>query len=308
MRIAIIGRNEALYNTAQRLIGAGHEIALIVSAKHAPEYTRTVEDFRLLARQLDVPFLRTVRIMDKLSLIDSLDQIDIGVSMNYPGIIPQEVVDVFPLGILNAHPGSLPRYRGNACQAWAILNGEPESGLCIHRMIGGELDSGDIVARDFHPIDLDTKVGELWTWAVDRIPALFEQAVDSLFEDGDYVLERQSLQASDALRCYPRQPGDGRIDWGHSAIEILRLINASGPPYAGAFCYFGSEKAVILNANLFVDDEVYLAVPGQILSRAPGGCIVVATGKGKLQINAIEVANTVISPDEFIKSVRQRLT
>ena len=38
------------------------------------------------------------------------------------------------------------RYRGNACQAWAILNGEKIS-LCIHKMIGGELDSGDIITR-----------------------------------------------------------------------------------------------------------------------------------------------------------------
>ena len=36
----------------------------------------------------------------------------------------EEVIDFFELGILNAHGGDLPRYRGNACQAWAIINGE----------------------------------------------------------------------------------------------------------------------------------------------------------------------------------------
>ena len=58
----------------------------------------------------------------------------------------------------NAHGGDLPRYRGNACQAWAIINGENKIGLCIHKMIGGELDISDIIARDFLKIDLGTKL------------------------------------------------------------------------------------------------------------------------------------------------------
>ncbi|GAB1465742.1 hypothetical protein MASR2M54_12420 [Aliarcobacter cryaerophilus] len=49
---------------------------------------------------------------------------EIAVSLNYSSIISQNVIDLFPLGVLNAHGGDLPRYRGNACQAWAIINGE----------------------------------------------------------------------------------------------------------------------------------------------------------------------------------------
>lgn len=68
-------------------------------------------------------------------------------SLNYSSIISQKVIDLFPLGILNAHGGDLPKYRGNACQAWAILNGETKIGLCIHSMIGGEVDNGNIIDR-----------------------------------------------------------------------------------------------------------------------------------------------------------------
>ena len=38
-----------------------------------------------------------------------------------------KVISIFTLGILNAHGGDLPRYRGNACQAWAIINGEEKT-------------------------------------------------------------------------------------------------------------------------------------------------------------------------------------
>ena len=77
------------------------------------------------------------------------------------------------MGILNAHGGDLPRYRGNACQAWAILNGEEKIGLCIHKMIGGELDSGNIIAKEFLKIDINTKVTQVWGWMSTSIPKLF---------------------------------------------------------------------------------------------------------------------------------------
>ena len=234
MRVAIIGRTEILYETAELLAKRGHEIALIITAKAAPEYTRTEEDFKALAGKLSAPFVHTARIAESLETIRSLDPVDIGVSMNYPGVIPSEVIDLFSLGVLNAHGGDLPRYRGNACQAWAILNGEKRVGLCVHKMVGGELDSGDIIARDYRPLTAESTITEVYGWMASRTPDLFAQALDLLAADPSYVLERQSKKTADALRCYPRAQEDGYIDWNRSAVEILRLINASTKPYAGA--------------------------------------------------------------------------
>ena len=56
MKIAIIGRTEILYDTAIYLKEAGHDICCIITAKEAPEYTRTVEDFRRLAKLYNIPF------------------------------------------------------------------------------------------------------------------------------------------------------------------------------------------------------------------------------------------------------------
>lgn len=50
MKIAIIGRTEILYDTALRLRETGHEIACILTAKEALEYTRTAADFRDLVQ------------------------------------------------------------------------------------------------------------------------------------------------------------------------------------------------------------------------------------------------------------------
>ena len=221
-------------------------------------------------------------------------------------MIPQEVIDLFPLGILNAHGGDLPKYRGNACQAWAILNGEKRIGLCIHRMIGGELDSGDIIAREYLSIDHDTKVTQVWKWMVQRIPELMVKAVTRLSSDRDYVLEHQSKDSKNALRCYPRKPEDGRIDWHQPALNILRLINASNKPYAGAFCDYEGAKLIIWDAVLVNDDEVFCAVPGQV-TKIGEGFVEVACGEGKLRLLGMEMNRQAIKPSELIRSIRKRL-
>lgn len=306
MRVALIGRSEILFRAGQKMLAQGHEIALIVTAKEAPEYTATADDFRKMADELSCRFLRKVRLAECIEEIRSLGPLDIGISANFPGLVPQEVIDCFRLGVLNAHGGDLPRYRGNACQAWAIINGEDRVGLCVHQMVGGELDSGDIVARDYHPVTPNTKVTELWTWMTERAPELFEEAVTALSRNPDYVLERQSDDPQEASRCYPRRPEDGRIDWSRSALDILRLINASNKPYAGAFCQLDGETIRVWDAELVEDGERFLAVPGQVTKLGPGW-VQIATGSGKIQLNTLEKDGQILEGNSVLTSLRSRL-
>lgn len=307
LKIALIGRTEILYETAILLGTAGHIITCILTAKEAPEYERGSEDFKMLALKIGAKFEVGPKINSHSEFLKSSNA-DIGISINYTSIIPQEVIDIFPLGILNAHSGDLPRYRGNACQAWAILNGEKKIGLCVHRMIGEELDSGDIIARDYLPISHYTKVTETWEWMKIRTPELILQSVQQLALNPRYVLEHQSKDPREALRCYPRRPEDGKIDWKQSAIQILRLVNASNKPYSGAFCDYEGKRMRIWDAELVEDGEVYCAVPGQVTAIF-NNFIEVACGAGKLKIYKVQLDDgDECTPSRHITSIRKRLT
>lgn len=304
MRIALIGRTEILYETAQALIGYGHSIVIIITAKEAPEYSKTSSDFALLAKKLKIPFASSHNIeCFRNDLIETKPEI--GISMNYTGIISQSIIDLFKFGILNAHGGDLPRYRGNACQAWAIINGEKKIGLCIHKMIGEEIDSGDIIARDFLDISDQTKIADVWHWMQKKVPLLFKEALKKLEINCEYVLETQSKSPKKVLRCYPRRPEDGLINWRLSSVEILRLINASSEPFSGAYCQFEAEKIIIWDASLIDEQEIFFAVPGQITFLGDG-FIEVACGAGKLRVNSIEIGNYRGDPRKIIKSIRSR--
>lgn len=306
MKIAIIGRTEILYDTIEMLLENSYDIPLIITSKEVPEYIKESSDFENIAKKIGAKFIFTNKLDNHIEDIRNA-KADIAVSVNYSSIISQKVIDLFPFGVLNAHGGDLPRYRGNACQAWAILNGEKRIGLCIHSMIGGEVDSGNIIEREHLDIDINTKVTQCWEWMNKKIPKMFLNAVKKLKKDKNYILEIQSKNKEDALRCYPRIPEDGRIYWHKSNIEILRLINASNKPYAGAYCFYNDKKFIIWDAEIYKDEENYLAEVGQVADLNVDNGIVVITGNGKLKINTIEYDDFIGNPNEKIKSIRQRL-
>lgn len=306
MKIAIIGRTEILYETMELFLKNSYELPLIITSKEASEYTKTSKDFEELANEIGAKYIYTNKLDDYKEEIKKIN-CEIAVSLNYSSIISQDVIDLFPLGVLNAHGGDLPKYRGNACQAWAIINGEEKIGLCIHSMIGGEVDSGNIIDRDYMKININTKITAIYEWFNQKIPLMFLKSVRKLGKDSSYILEVQSKDSSDALRCYPRIPEDGKINWNKSNKELLRLINASNKPYSGAYCFYGDKKLIIWDAELFEDDEIYLSEVGQIASIEKDGSIIVITGSGKLKINKIEYDKFVGKPSEKIKSIRRRL-
>ena len=84
--------------------------------------------------------------LKKISEIISNTKPQIGISVNWPKLIPESIIKSIPCGLLNAHPGDLPRYRGNSARNWAIINQEKHCALTIHFM-AKELDAGPIVVK-----------------------------------------------------------------------------------------------------------------------------------------------------------------
>ena len=91
----------------------------------------------------------------------------------YGQILSKDVLAASRLGGINVHASLLPKYRGAAPVAWAIRNGESETGVCIIRM-STALDAGDILAREVLDIDpLRLGVNE---WIGETFIVLAEQA------------------------------------------------------------------------------------------------------------------------------------
>src|SRR5439155_3091298 len=69
----------------------------------------------------------------------------------FAALVPQNVLGLAPLGILNVHPSLLPRWRGAAPIQSALLAGHAETGVSIIRLVL-ELDAGPILLQERLPI------------------------------------------------------------------------------------------------------------------------------------------------------------
>lgn len=306
MNVLLIGRTKILLETAKLLISKNFYIVGIITSKSAIEYEINENDLKTFALIHKIKYLYEPKItLSKLLKFVEGISIDIGVSVNYTSIIPKDVIDQFKLGILNAHGGDLPRYRGNACQAWAILKGEKKIGICIHKMIGDELDSGDIIARDYYPISINTRISEVYDFFNSVIPKLFIDSINNLIIDSNFFLEKQTDIKKNILRCYPRNRDDLKIDWNLSNKQILRLINASCEPYQGAFSFVEEKRVIVWRASLVNTDYQWLGSPGQF-AEFKGDSLVILTGNGKIKLDEIEIGNVRNSPKHFFKSLRLR--
>ncbi|MFW6134250.1 MAG: methionyl-tRNA formyltransferase [Elusimicrobiota bacterium] len=311
MKLAIIGRTEMLYETAIKL-SKNHEIKLIVTAPSRPEYKKHPEGFKKLAMQIGAKYIFTKNVNDR-KIIDYIkkEKLDLGVSINWVNIVKQECMGAFKLGILNAHCGDLPRYRGNACPNWAILNGEDKVVMSIHYMEAGKLDSGDILGQKSIEIKKNTYIGDIYKWLRQETPKLYVETVGKLQNNPGYIYKKQKEGPQPPLRCYPRIPEDSFIEWKKNAVYIHRLVRASSEPFSGAFTYYKSEKMTIWKARLEEnnhEDSEYCGVPGQIAAINKDGTVSILTGRGKITIEQVSFKNPEKEiPSKFIKSMRDRL-
>jgi methionyl-tRNA formyltransferase len=289
VRIAILGRSQLLLSAAQAVHAAGHEVGLVGTSSGEDYYSADVPAFQAFAEGCGADFFNSAKVNEP-EIIARLRaaRCDVAVSVNWQTLIGRDAIESFQHGILNVHAGDLPRFRGNAAPNWAILLGESRIGLCLHRMIPGELDSGEILGRRFTKLNEDTYIDQIYRWIEAETPALVVAGINAI-ADGTARFEEQSRDPKMSLRCYPRRPEDGRVDWSRPVNEILALIRASSRPFAGAYTTLeGKEVIRIWRATRYDHEAPFVAVAGQVLLRADGDPVI-ACQNGAIRLTDISV-------------------
>lgn len=202
-------------------------------------------------------------------------QADISVVAAYGLILPQAVIEAFPLGCINIHGSLLPRWRGAAPIQRAIEAGDDESGITIMKVVE-KLDAGDMLLKGSVPITAET-TGETLHDAMAGLGAeLIVKALDNW----------QNLHAEpqdERLVTYAAKidKAESRLDFSMPAEVLERKIRAFNP-YPAVYFEYGGERYKILRAK--VVDETGKA--GAILDGA--GRLVIACGDKALEVTEIQ--------------------
>ena len=163
MDVVFCGTPQFAVPTLDALVSAGHEVRLVVSQPDRPSgrgQQLSVPAVKQRALALGLPVVQPQTIKNNTEFRAQLEQLrpQAIIVVAYGRIIPQWMIDLPPLGNLNAHASLLPKYRGAAPIQWAIANGETVTGVTTMRIDAG-LDTGDMLLQAEIPIaEEDTAV------------------------------------------------------------------------------------------------------------------------------------------------------
>lgn len=307
IRILYIGRSEYLFETIKYLSNK-YETAGIITAPASPEYGKNERDFEELSKSIKCPFLLTKKIDNSvLELVEKIKP-DIALSVNWVSIINNDLIELIPNGILNAHFGDIPKYRGNAVTNWALLNFEKEITLTVHKMEAENLDSGQILAQQKMTLTNTTTISEIVDYCYKNTPKLFHDAIDNIINDN--LPKPTIVNSEEGFRCYPRLPENSKIDWTDSAKNIDALIRASTKPYSGAYSYIKLNgeirKVTIWSCRIVCDSTNDMGTPGHIIKNdKKAGESHVYTGKGIIALRTISLdKENKVSASDVFKSIR----
>jgi len=130
---------------------------------------------------------------------------DIGIQGG-TGIINKEIIDKFKLGILNFHPGDLPKYRGCSAPEWQLFENAPVIATC--HIIDEGIDTGKIYAKKI----LNVSRENYYSFRASVYPLISEFVVEVLKEIQDNNgFAHNLIEQNEKEACYRKYIGEEKI-------------------------------------------------------------------------------------------------
>jgi methionyl-tRNA formyltransferase len=282
MRIVFFGTSAFAVPSLEALVAAGHAVTACVTQPDRPRgrgLALEPSPVKQAAQQLGLTVLQPQRpAAAELSAASA----EIGVLASYGQLIRRDVLDAPPHGILGVHPSLLPKYRGAAPVAWALLNGETRTGVTIYRLVEA-LDAGPIVTQREVPIE----PGEDAAHLTDRLAALgAQELVRALALIGQGTASFVPQDERGATFAPKLTKAQGMIDWHQPAIAIERLVRGL-TPWPGAVTRWQGLPLKVWAARA-AGRPAGEAAPGTVV-QVNAGDVQVATGDGLLAVLEVQL-------------------
>lgn len=274
MRVIFMGTPTFALPSFEALRARGEEIIAVVTQPDRPQgrgQALAPPPVKLAALQAGVPVQQPERVRhaEFLEWCRSAAP-ELIIVVAFGQILPKALLDIPGQGCINVHASLLPRYRGAAPIAWAIIRGETETGITTMQMDAG-MDTGPMLLRRSLAIRPDDTAGTL----SERLSHLGAQTLNETLD----ALKAGRLSptpqdAAHATLAPLLKKDDGRIDWRQPAAAIEALVRGLDP-WPGAWADYEGEPWRIWKARVQPD----AGEPGVVLRADPLGVLVgAATG------------------------------
>lgn len=261
MRIAFLGTPRFAVASLERVVEAGFEVAAVLTQPDRPKgrgQKLVAPPVKEAAERLGCPVHQPWKLKapEVAELLSGLG-VEAMAVVAYGKIIPQSIIDIPPLGLVNVHSSLLPKYRGAAPMRWAIANGEARTGVTT-MLIDAGMDSGDIllmreteIGPEETAIELSERLAPMGAeLLVETLLGLKEERITPRKQDHDQATFAPMLNKA-----------DGRIDWAWPAGKIHNRVRGF-QPWPGAHTSFRMLSLHIWKAR--IAGESVTAPPGTL--------------------------------------------
>ena len=229
-----MGTPEFAVPTLAAIVEAGYNVVGVITAPDKPagrgkKLNQSAVKKFAIEQDLNVlqpTNLKNVDFVEELRNLKADIQVVVAFRM-----LPEVVWNMPALGSINLHGSLLPDYRGAAPIHWAVINGEPKTGVSTF-FLRHAIDTGNIIMQDETPIGPNETLGEVYERLMNIGANLMVRTLEAV-DKGAYKEIEQDLSkpAKHAPKIFTE---DGKINWEDSAQKIHDRIRGMNP-FPGAW-------------------------------------------------------------------------
>lgn len=277
LRLLFLGTPAFAGRTLEALLASRHQVVAVVTQPDRPRGRgQRVHPcpVKVIAEAAGIPVMQPTRLKDPewLARLRALD-LDLGVVAAYGRLLPNDLLGVPRLGMVNVHASVLPKYRGASPIHQAVLAGDAETGVTIMRVVQA-LDAGDMLDVVRIPIGPDDTTGDVEAQLAVAGARLLVDVVDRMAAGPVTETPQDEREVTLAPLL---QKTRGLIDWSQPARVVHNQVRGL-QPWPGAWTYLDGHRLGVRRTSLRTD-VLRTDAPGTVLL-PPGEGLLVVCGDG----------------------------
>ena len=287
MKVVFMGTPDFAVGTLEAIVGAGHEVAAVVTQPDKPKGrggVMAMSPVKECALRHGLTVLQPLKARNP-EFIDEIRAInpDVIVVVAFGQIIPSEIIHMPKYGCINVHASLLPKYRGASPIQWTVLDGCEYSGVTTMLMDEG-IDTGDILETVTVKLDERETGGSLF----DRLSLVGAKLLVETLDKAE-AGQLHPVKQDDSQSSYVRMidKSFGLMDFTQPVEVLERKVRALNP-WPSAFTHMDEKLLKIWDATVIQDNNVKAGDYGKVKTDGKT-CFMVACDGGYLSVNELQL-------------------
>ena len=281
LNIIFMGTPDFARDSLEAIYKAGYNILAVVTNPDRPKgrgMKMIASDVKEFAIRHNFPVYQPDKIKDNTEFIEEMKKLqpDVICVVAYGKILPKDILNIPPYGCINVHASLLPKYRGAAPIQWAVLNGDPLTGVTTMYMDEG-MDTGDIILKEEVSISNNETTGELW----ERLSIIGGKLLVETIKQVETKIAPRIPQGSNYTMAPMLSKEMAKIDWENMSSNQIKNLVRGLNPIMGAYTLYQNKKIKLWKI------EIVEELPKEIIEELPGQ-IIMANDKQGLYIKTID--------------------